>query len=88
MEETTLPASGHMMFSGSGARKIKFGGTDRRLPRVVTHLYITTSGSATISFDGGQNYMDLADGTHVFPYPHVAEVVFGQGTWSGVGISI
>lgn len=88
MADQILNGSGHMHFSGTGAQKVRFGKTSDRLPRVVTHLYVTTSGSATISFDGGQNFMALTDGTHVFPYPHISEVSFGAGTWSGVGISV
>lgn len=90
MADQILEGSGHMHFSGNGAGKVRFGKTTDRLPRVVTHLYLTTTGATTISFDGGANFMDLTAGTHVFPYPHTHEIHFGDGSgnWSGVGISV
>jgi hypothetical protein len=69
-----------MHFSGSGADDVLFG-------RAVTALYLTTSGSATVSFDGGTNFMALDDTTHVFLYPNTKTLFFGAGTWSGVGIA-
>lgn len=73
-------SNGHMGFSGSGIDDVLFG-------RSVTFLYLTTSGSATVSFDGGNTFMALADTTHVFPHPNTKTLFFGAGTWSGFGIS-
>lgn len=80
MADVTPNKSGHMHFSSTGAGTVTFN-------RLVTHLYVTTSSSATISFDGGSNFMALSDGTHVFPYPNVKAIQFGAGTWSGCAIS-
>lgn len=81
MADVTPNKSGHMHFSSTGAGAVPF-------QRLITHLYVTASGgSTTISFDGGNNFMALADGTHVFPYPNVKTVHFGAGTWSGCGVS-
>ena len=72
---------GHMHFSSDGYGVVTF-------ERAVTNLYLTTSSSTTISFDGGNNYMLLADTTHVFPHPHTKKIIFGIGTWAGVGIAV
>lgn len=73
---------GHAHFSGTGAEEINFS-------RSLTQLYIHTASGTTISFDGGVNYMTLAnDTTHKFPYPHTKQILLGAGTWSGVGISV
>lgn len=73
--------SGHMHFSGSGTDDVLFG-------RALTTLYLTTTGSVSVSFDGGTNFMSLSDTTHVLPYPHTKTLFFTGGTWSGVGISV
>ena len=73
-------SNAHMHFSSSGTDDVSFG-------RSVAFLYLTTSSSATISFDGGTTFMALADTTHVFPHPNTKTLFFGAGTWSGVGIA-
>lgn len=77
-----VPSASHMHFSGSGAETVQFG-------RPITHLYLTTSASTSVSFNGGDGYMSLADGqTHVLLNVNVKTLVFDAGTWNGVGISI
>ena len=77
-----IQGSGHMHFSGTGTDDVSFG-------RSLTQLYLTTGTSTTMSFDGGNTFMALADSTtHIFPYPHVKALFFTGGTWSGVGIAV
>lgn len=73
-------SSGHMHFSGSGAEEVEFG-------RSALHLYLNTDGNATISFDGGNNFMPLENGDHRLLFANVKSIQFGAGTWSGVAIS-
>lgn len=89
MADFVLDAASHMHFSSTGAGSVQFGDPSEMIPRTLTSLIVTASGgSTTISFDGGQNFMALTDGTYQFMYPHVAKIYFGAGTWSGVGISV
>jgi len=88
MADFVIPAAAHMHFSSSGAGTVTFGDPSEMIPRTLTNLILTVSGSATISFDGGENFMPLLDGTYQFVYPHVRKLYFGTGTWAGVGISV
>lgn len=88
MADFILDAASHMHFSSTGAGSVQFGDPSEMIPRTLTSLILTVSGSATLSLDGGNNFMALTDGTYQFMYPHIAKIYFGAGTWSGVGISV
>ena len=88
MADFVIPAAAHMHFSSTGVGSVTFGDPSEMIPRTLTTLILTVSGSATISWDGGKNFMPLTDGTYQFMYPHVVKLYFGAGTWAGVGISV
>lgn len=70
-----------MHFAGSGTDNVLFG-------RPIAFLYLTTSSSVEISFDGGSTFMALGNTTHVFPHPNTKHIFLRGGSWSGVGIGV
>lgn len=89
MSDSTVKGSSHMHFSGSNDGYVYFGGTEPPFARLLTQLYVHTTGEVSISFDGGEHHMTLAAGDHIFPHPCINKVHFGgTGTWEGVGISV
>jgi hypothetical protein len=77
--ETLKTAYQH--FNGTGEETIIFS-------RSVNTIILTTASAVTISFDDGENFMDVANGTHQFDHLHVKTLKFGNGTWSGVGVAL
>lgn len=76
-----IQSSGHMYFSGTGPEVVEFG-------RSAMQLYLTVSGGVGVSLDGGTNFLTLADGTHVLPYPNIRKIYFRNGAWSGYAIAV
>ena len=87
MADFVLDAASHMHFSSTGVGSVQFGDPSEMIPRTLTSLILTVSGTATMSFDGN-TFMALTDGTYQFMHPHVTKIYFGAGTWSGIGISV
>ena len=78
----TTDAVSHQHFSGSNSDSVIFA-------RTVNNLLLTTTGTISVSFDGGDNYMVIAAGTYQFNYIWSKTLFFsGSGTWSGCGISL
>lgn len=73
--------SAYQHFAGTGADTVTF-------TRSVQTLILTVSDSTTISFDGGDNFIPLVDGTYQFVNLHVKDLDFGEGTWDGVGLAL
>lgn len=74
----------NLHFSGTGADTIQFGGGPGDTVGIF-NLILTTSGDATISFDG-ETFMPLANTTHQFTNLNLRRIHFGAGTWAGVGL--
>jgi hypothetical protein len=79
---TELAAKSHVYFDSSIDTSFIFG-------RSINRLLITVeSGTVRISFDGGDNHMALAVGTHQLDVYQARIQFTGGGTFSGYGISL
>lgn len=81
MATITTENTTYQMFNDSGANTIEFG-------RAINILIITVDASTTISFDSGDTFMTLTAGTYNWDVGLIKTLVFGAGTYSGVGISV